>query len=69
MRPKREFWYSTGLAHQACTRPEIIQHFVFKYFGQFKQKHYQQALGRLAKDGRASFANGRQNDHDPITFR
>ncbi len=61
--------HAYGLAHQGCTRPQLIQHFVRRNFGQFKQKHYRQMVDKLVRDGRASFANGRPNDHDPITFR
>ncbi len=61
--------HAYGVGHQGCTRPQIIRHFLLQNFGQLKQKHYRQVLGQLVQDGRATFANGRQNDHDPITFR
>jgi len=60
--------HAYGRAHQGCSRPQLIRHFLLQKFGQFKQKHYRQAMDKLVTDGRALFANGRANDVDPISF-
>lgn len=60
--------HAYGKAHQRCTREDLLNHFVEEQFGQFKQKHYRQAITKLVKAGRARFANGRSNDRDPIIF-
>lgn len=57
-----------GLAHPGCTRPDIIRHFLLERFGQFKVKHYRQAIAKLVVVGRAKFASGQPNDKNPIVF-
>ena len=57
-----------GVAHQGSIRPKIVEYFIMEKFGQFKVKHYHNAIAKLVKERRAKFANGRQNNNDPITF-
>lgn len=60
--------HSYGLSHQGCCRQELIRHFITEKFGQFKQKHYRQAVDRLVSEGKARFASQQRRDLDPITF-
>lgn len=60
--------HSYGLAHQGCCRKELIRHFMAEHFGQFKHKHYRQALDRLVAEGKARFAGQQKKDLNPITF-
>lgn len=60
--------HAYGVTHQGCSRTGLTKHFAGEKFGQFKQKHYRQAINRLVEDGRAAFPNGRRNDTAPITF-
>jgi len=56
-----------GLEHQGVNRAEIIRAFCVRRFGEFKQKHYRQALDLLETDGLVAFGPGGK-DKTPLTF-
>jgi three-Cys-motif partner protein len=56
-----------GLCRQGCSRNDVINHFALERFGQFKKKHYRQAIDQLEATGRATFGEGTR-DTAPITF-
>lgn len=62
-----------GLAHQGCTRKELIEQFALRYLGHFKQKHFRYMVDELIRSNRASIeergATGIERDRRPITFR
>lgn len=65
--------YQYGLAHQGCTRKEVIEQFSLLYLGQFKQKHFRYMVDELVRSNRASIeeksVSGLDRDRRPISFR
>jgi hypothetical protein len=61
--------HTYGLSHQGCTREQVIQDFVLRYFGDFMQKHYRRLIDDLVREGRAEFGSGKDKDHRRITFK
>jgi three-Cys-motif partner protein len=57
-----------GLDHSGCTRDDIYSEFIPRFFGDFKKKHYRDAVRTLLSEKRVSSASPRLNDSTPLTF-
>lgn len=57
-----------GIAHQGVNRKHIIEHFSYRYLGEFRQSHYRFMIKQLVESNRAAFGPGTK-DLAPITFR
>ncbi len=58
-----------GLAHQGCTRNDLYHEFIPRFFGDFKKKHYRDAVKILIAEKRVSSGRPRLNDSIPLSFR
>ncbi len=59
--------HAYGVQHQGINRKALVEHFTYQRLGEFRKRHWHQALQLLVDEGRARRRGG-QGDTAPIEF-